>query len=107
MKKREITNLILHVCIGYSLALLVCWNHWFIVLATFVYAFLRERAQHRYIFSESYTFHPPVEGSTQFVYYRVEKRTFFDFGWVMPHRMFEVLQWTAGAAVACLLWQLA
>jgi hypothetical protein len=98
MKKREITNLILHVCVGYSLALLVCWNSWFIVLATFIYAFLREQAQHRY----EITKHQQFSMEPDFPVYKVEKQTFF--GWITTHRMFEVLQWTAGAALARLLW---
>lgn len=97
MKKREAYNLVLHVCVGYSLALLVCWNSWFIVLATFIYAFLREQAQHRVgLFLAN-----NCEKAGHFVIY---KRTFFDFGWVTWHRVFEVIQWTIGAALACLLW---
>jgi len=98
MKKREVGSLVAHITVGGALAALVCWNHWFIVLDTFIYAFLREQAQHRYILSSL----PAGHG------YTVEKRTFFDFGWVTLHRIWEVMQWVLGAAAACLafeLWQ--
>jgi hypothetical protein len=92
MKKREAVNLALHISVGAALAALVCWNHWFMVSATFIYAFLREQAQHRYILTRN-------SGWAQGVH-AVEKRTFFDFGWMTGHRLWEVFQWVIGAVVA-------
>ena len=106
MKARELGNMALHLTVGLTLTLAACWNFWLLVPVTFVYAFLREQAQHRYILGEPYTFHPPVEGSTQDRYYRIEKRTFFDFSWMTFHRMWEVMQWTLGSAIGCGIWQL-
>lgn len=103
MSTRETVNFILHVIVGAALAALVCWNSWFIVLATFIYAFLREQAQHRWIIAES-SFTPSL---LSFKLYSVTKRTFFDFSWVTVRRMFEVLQWVVGAAAARSLWYLA
>ena len=74
MKKRETISLALHVTVAAALAALVCWNHWFMVLATFIYAALREQAQHRYILTDWLT---PLEGMHP---YTVKKRTSFDFG---------------------------
>ena len=85
MKKREVGNLVAHIVVGGALAALVCWNVWFMVLATFIYAALREQAQHRYIIT-------PEPGLKPLV--RAEKRTFWDFGWMTWHRIWEVLQET-------------
>ena len=92
MKKREIGNLFLHITVGAALAGLVCWNYWFVILATFIYAWLREQAQHRYILT--YTGEQTFEGRMFFV----EKSTFF--GWMTWHRIWEVFQWVLGAALA-------
>jgi hypothetical protein len=93
MKKREAWNLVYHTVAGAALAALVAWSIWFMVLATFIYAFLREQAQHRYILT-------PEPGLKPLV--RAEKRTFFDFGWLGWRQAFEIAQWTVGAALACL-----
>ena len=99
MKKREIGNMALHFAVGGLLAAAVAWNHWMMVSATFVYAFLREQAQHRWIIGESRTVHPPTENSTQFVFHQIEKQSFF--GWITGHRLWEVFQWTLGAVIGC------
>lgn len=95
MKKREAWNLIYHVLGGGALTALVCWNLWFMVLATFIYAFLREQAQHRWMIGDSFTFQ---DGSKMF---EIEKRTFSDFGWLGWQQVFEILQWTFGSTVVC------
>jgi hypothetical protein len=99
MKKREALNMVLHIVVGGALAALVIWSYWFLILSTFVYAFLREQAQHRWIIENPDAPIAPIE---QVIRWEVRKRTFWDFGWVTSWRMFEVLQWTAGAAAACL-----
>jgi hypothetical protein len=101
MKKREAVNLALHIGVGAALAAAVMWHPAFIVLATFIYAWLREQAQHRYILTEA-TERPRSPGDLQL--YVVDKRTFFDFGWMTGHRIWEVFQWTIGSAVAVALW---
>jgi hypothetical protein len=90
VKKREAVNLTLHITVGAALAALVCWHPAFIILATFIYAWLREQAQHRYILTRS-------KGWAQGVH-AVENQTFF--GWMTWHRIWEVFQWVIGAAVA-------
>jgi len=97
MKKREIGNAALHVGIGAALAALVCWNHWFMVLATFIYAFLREQAQHRWIIGPA--------NLPGYKYYVAEKRTFFDFGWLGRKQVSEIAQWVIGSALACGVWE--
>jgi hypothetical protein len=98
MSKRDWKNLGYHIGVALVLAALVLWNHWFMVLATFIYAWLREQGQHRYDLRRA-------NADSEFLpYYHVEKSTFF--GWMTWHRMFEVLQWTFGAALASLGWQL-
>jgi len=87
MKAREIGNAFLHFGLGGLIAFGVCWSHWLLIPATFIYAWLREQGQHRYVFGPA----------------GVEKSTFF--GWVTWHRMIEVLEWTIGAAVACIVWE--
>jgi hypothetical protein len=99
MKKREAGNMVLHVVIGGALAALACWNIWGIVFDTLVYAFLREQAQHRYIL-DLVNFDHTDDGKKDYLVYRVTKRTFFDFGWLGWQQVFEIAQWTAGAAAA-------
>jgi hypothetical protein len=90
VKKREIGNLALHIGVGAALAALVCWHPAFIILATFIYAWLREQAQHRWV-------HIEADGVRETLYL-IEKQTFF--GWMTWHRIWEVFQWTIGATVA-------
>jgi hypothetical protein len=97
-------DIFLHITVGAALAALVCWNHWFMVLATFVYASLREQAQHRYILENWST--EEEESDWGHKVYKIEKRTFFDFRWMTGHRLWEVFQWTLGAAAVCLGYQL-
>jgi hypothetical protein len=92
MKKRELGNLCLHIGVGGLLAALVLWSPWFLLSATFVYAWLREQAQHRLIITEM--------GHLHYAAYSVEKRTFFDFDWITGHRVWEIFQWVIGALVA-------
>lgn len=102
---REIGNGILHFVVGGLFALAVCYHAAFMIPATFVYAFLREQAQHRLKLSqETAVLDSQDPGWLQFHdVYRVEKRSFFDFSWLTWHSMFEVLQWTAGAIAAFVL----
>jgi hypothetical protein len=90
MKKREVFSLALHIGVGAALAALVCWHPAFIIPVTFIYAWLREQAQHRYVIGE------PIKGISNLLY-TVEKQTFF--GWITGHRIWEVFQWVIGAAV--------
>jgi hypothetical protein len=92
MKKREAVNLALHIGVGAALAALVCWHPAFIILVTFIYAWLREQAQHRWIL-EAYDKDPKSQ-----ILYAATKQTFF--GWMTGHRIWEVFQWVIGAAVA-------
>lgn len=101
MKTREIGNAFLHLAVGLLLALAASWNHWMLVPVTFIYAFLREQAQHRYIL----TLHEPPPEYTLGLW-NVQKRTFFDFGWLGKKQAFEIAQWTLGAAIGCGLWEL-
>jgi hypothetical protein len=96
VKKREIGNLALHIGVGAALAVGVMWHPAFIILATFIYAWLREQAQHRWIHRD-YEQVDDVEFGT-FWTYRIESQTFF--GWMTGHRIWEVFQWVIGAAVA-------
>jgi hypothetical protein len=102
MKKREVGNLFLHLGVGAALAALVVWNHWFVVLATFVYAFLREQAQHRWVIDLA---SPGVPDQGDPRTYYVEKRTFFDFSWLGWRQAFEIGQWVLGAVLGCLTWE--
>ena len=96
MKGRDVRNAALHLTIGGALAALAAWNIWMIVPVTFIWASLREQAQHRYEI-KAFTFDTPEEGR----YYRVTKRTFFDFGWLGWQQVGEIIQWTVGAAIGC------
>ena len=97
MKKREIGNLFLHLGVAGALAGLVCWNYWFVVLATFVYAWLREQAQHRWIITG------PMP-HLSYPAYQLENSTFF--GWMTWKRMGEVFAWTGGSILGCLIFYL-
>lgn len=104
MKKREIGNLFLHIGVGGALTALALWKPWLILLMVFVFAFLREQAQHRYILKQANNLAVSVGGLREKPKYYVEKRTFFDFGWLGVHQMFEILEWVIGAQVALVLW---
>lgn len=97
MKKREIGNLALHVVVGGAITALVMYQPLFIILATFIYASLREQAQHRYILTQA-------PDSRCAKYFTAEKRTFFDFGWLGKKQVFEIAQWTVGSAVVSIPW---
>jgi hypothetical protein len=97
MKKREWGNLGLHIGIGGVLTALVMWHILFINFAVFIYASLREQAQHRYEI-ETFT----DRGGTKRT--RVDKRTFFDFGWLGWHQVWEIAQWVIGSAVVSIPW---
>ena len=97
MRLREAGNMALHIGVGGALALAVCWSLWMLILGTFIYAFLREQAQHRY---ELWLYFSGTD------IYKVKKYSFFDFGWITWHRIWEVLQWTLGAAAAVGAWKL-
>jgi hypothetical protein len=88
LKKREAINLGLHIGIGGALAALVMWHPLMIIFDTFIYATLREQAQHRWDMDES----PP------------RKRGFFDFGWLGWRQVFEIGQWVIGSAVVSIPW---
>jgi hypothetical protein len=105
MKKRETIYLFLHIFVGAGLAALVCFNFWFVVLTTFIYTWLREQAQHRWIHTQATPAeHETVEPYMVHKLYTRQKQTFF--GWMTWHRMWEVFQWTLGAAVACGIWEI-
>jgi len=75
---KELGNTILHLLGGAALVAAVLWSEWMLIPTTFVWAWLREQAQHR------------DDGW---------------FGWQTPHRIWEVAQWTLGSAVMVLLWK--
>lgn len=93
MKKRDWGNLGLHMGVALALAFAMVWENWLIVPATFIYTWLREQAQHRWILTKAMGGEEP--GSLNL--FAVDKQSFF--GWMTWHRMFEVFQWTAGSAV--------
>jgi hypothetical protein len=97
MKKRERWNLLLHIAIGGVLAALAMWHPFWIIFDTFIYAFLREQAQHRFIHGDKLL----LDGVPV---HTVQKRTFFDFGWLGWKQVFEIGQWTFGSAVVVLPW---
>ena len=98
MKKREAVNLTWHLVVGCALALAVSWRFWLIVPVTFIYAWLREQAQHRWIITK--VTGPNVYGSLNL--YALDKETFF--GWMTGHRIWEVFQWVIGAAAGVGIW---
>lgn len=73
----EFLNGLFHILGGAVLAFAIMWNYWLAILVLFVFGFLREQAQHR-------------------------EQGFF--GWITPHRMFEAVQWSIGAAISCVVW---
>lgn len=95
MKARNVGNFFLHLGVAAALTAGVIFNHWFMVLVTFIYTWLREQAQHRWILIKHF------DGTNIF---RVEKQTFF--GWMTGHRIWEVFQWTIGSAVICAAWEI-
>ena len=102
MKKRETINLLLHITVGGVLTGLVLWQSYFVLLMVFIFAWLREQAQHRKILIEEGTVTGFELGTVRT--YRVEKETFF--GWMTGHRIFEVFQWVIGCFVALVLYEL-
>jgi hypothetical protein len=103
MKKREIGNLFLHIGVGAALTAAVLWKPPLIIVVVFVFAWLREQAQHRYELTEA-TERPRSPGDLQL--YVVDKRTAFDFGWLGKRQLWEITQWTIGAAIAVAVWTL-
>jgi hypothetical protein len=101
MTLRDWGNLALHFTVAAALAALILFNHWFIVLATFIYTWLREQAQHRWVLTLVEAHYTEDRADRL---YRVRKSTFF--GWMSWWRMFEVAQWTVGSAMACLAYEL-
>jgi hypothetical protein len=89
-------NFALHFFVPVAMILAVWAYHWYFVLDVAIFAFLREQAQHRYILTRI----PDERGGGHFV----EKRTFFDLGWLGWQQVFEIGQWTLGAIAACTLW---
>ena len=81
-------DLILHITVGALFALAVCWSYWLLIPVTFVWAWLREQAQHRYILNDENR----VIGKASF------------FGWMTLHSLWEAAQWTLGAAAVCVAW---
>ena len=71
-----------------ALTAAVLWNYWLLIPVTFVWAWLREQAQHRYIFDDSNR----IAGKATF------------FGWMTWHSMWEAAQWALGAAAVCVAW---
>ena len=88
----KILDTLLHIFVlGAGLAVLPLISPWFLVLTAFVWATLREQAQHRMILTRAEDLMPVV--------YRVRKRTFFDFGWLGWKQVREILETTGGAAL--------
>ncbi len=104
MKKRNVVNLVAHIGVGGALAALVLWNRWFLLLATFIYAWLREKGQHRYVLSRDGVHGLDLAFLKLHRLYRVEKSTFF--GWMTWHSIWEVFQWEIGCAVALTLYEI-
>jgi len=77
---------------GGILAALPLVHHWFLVLDAFIWAALREQAQHRFLLT-----HPGDLRCEN--YWIVKKRTFFDFGWLGWKQVQEIAETTVGAAV--------
>lgn len=75
---------------GLGLAFTIAILLWFplVILVTFIWAWLREQAQHRYIVNDENRI--------------IGEHTFF--GWTTWHSMKEVFQWTAGSAVGVAIW---
>jgi disulfide bond formation protein DsbB len=101
MRSREIGNIAYHFFGAIALVGAVYISHWFLVLNTFIWASLREQAQHRYILEDLGHF----DGYESRLY-AVHKRTFFNFGWLGKKQAWEITQWTLGAIVACLIWEI-
>jgi hypothetical protein len=93
-------NFALHFCVAMVMVYLVWFSHWLLVLDVAIFAALREQAQHRYV-----TAGLVLEDGTK-TSYIVRKRTFFDFSWLGWQQVFEIGQWTVGAAVACGVWEI-
>jgi len=104
MKLRECANAAFHTAGGCALASTVVWSSWFAVLVVFVFAALREQAQHRLRLEE----HHYLSREAGHPVYIVEKRGFFDWSWFRWKHAFEIAEWTLGAAggvgLAKLLW---
>jgi hypothetical protein len=78
--------------LGMVLAVLPLVHHWFLALDAFIWAALREQAQHRYILD-----YPIVSGDK--ILYEAKKRTFFDFGWLGKKQWQEIMETTLGAVL--------
>lgn len=98
MKSREIGNLALHVGVGGAITAMVMYQPLFIILATFIYASLREQAQHRLILTRA------TEKGADLSLFTVDKRGFFDFGWLGKKQAFEIVHWVIGAALVSIPW---
>ena len=96
MKSRELGNMALHIGVGGAITALVMVHPLFIIFATFIYAWLREQAQHRY----DYGFSGITVGGEP----TLKKTNVGFFGWMTGHRIFEVFQWVIGAAVVSIPW---
>jgi len=84
-------NSVLHIFVmGALLAALPLISHWFLVFDAFIWATLREQAQHRYAIGDKLL----LDGVPV---YTVQKRTFFDFGWLGEKQVREILETTLGA----------
>jgi hypothetical protein len=100
MKKREWISLGLHIVIGAALTATVMWHILMINFAVFVYASLREQAQHRWILEGE----PGAISTSGRKLYHANKRTFFDFGWLGKKQVAEIAQWVLGSAVVSIPW---
>jgi hypothetical protein len=69
----------------------------------FVYASLREQAQHRWIHTPC-DYHHTDKAKHHYLVYHIEKRTFFDFGWLGKKQALEIAQWVGGSAVVSIPW---
>ena len=92
MKKRELKNFAYHVLLALVLVSLVLVHRYFLLLDVFIWAALREQAQHRYDFDA------PAFVVGDCVVPR--KRTFSDFGWLGGKQVGEIFQCVLGAFLA-------
>ncbi len=95
-------NSALHiVLLGMGLAALPLWNHHCLIGTAFIWAALREQAQHRYILTRA-TAASREDHPGDLTLYAVDKRTFWDFGWLKWRQVWEIAQTTGGAVVVVL-----
>ncbi len=95
-------NSALHILVlGAAFTALPLWNHHWLILTAFIWSALREQAQHRYILTRA-TAAARVDHAGDLTLYAVDKRTFWDFGWLGWRQVREIAETTGGAALIVL-----